>query len=80
MNDNDKEIEQQIQSKGKTAPRVTPADIESNIASTHYFTAHDGVIGNMFDAGLIDDPYGHDIHPSLGLLTFRSRITRRPSC
>ena len=28
----DKTIEQEIQAKGLTAPRVTPADIEENIA------------------------------------------------
>ena len=38
----DKDIEQEIQAKGLTAPRVTPADIEANIASEHYFTAADG--------------------------------------
>ncbi len=36
------DIEQEIQAKGLTAPRVTPADIEANIASVHYFTAADG--------------------------------------
>lgn len=41
----DKAIEQEIQAKGLTAPRVTPADIEANIASEHYFTANHGVIG-----------------------------------
>ena len=41
MND----IEHLIQSKGKTAPRITPADIEANIASESYFTAADGVRG-----------------------------------
>lgn len=30
----DKDIEQQIQAKGKNAPRVTLADIEANIKST----------------------------------------------
>lgn len=35
-------IERLIQAKGKTAPRVTPAGIEANIASEHYFTAADG--------------------------------------
>lgn len=35
-------IEQEIQAKGLTAPRVTPADIEANIASEVYFTAADG--------------------------------------
>lgn len=38
-------IEQEIQSKGLNAPRVTPADIESNIASEFYFTATEGVLG-----------------------------------
>ena len=42
---NDKAIEQEIQSKGLTAPRVTPDDIEANIRSEHYFTASQGVIG-----------------------------------
>ena len=38
-------IEQQIQAKGKTAPRITPARIQEVIASDHYFTAAEGVIG-----------------------------------
>jgi len=42
---NDQEIETEIQAKGMTAPRVTPQDIEANIASEHYFTADDGVNG-----------------------------------
>lgn len=41
----DNGIEQEIQAKGLTAPRVTPADIEANIASEHYFTAGDGITG-----------------------------------
>jgi hypothetical protein len=36
-------IEQEIIAKGKTAPRITPADVEANIVSEHYFTARDGV-------------------------------------
>lgn len=36
---NDNEIEQEIQDKGLTAPRVTPADIEANIVGEYYFTA-----------------------------------------
>lgn len=39
---NDKAIEQEIQAKGLTAPRVTPADLQANIAHEHYFTAADG--------------------------------------
>ena len=37
----DQGIEQMIQAKGKTAPRVTPADIKANIKSEHYFIAAD---------------------------------------
>ena len=39
---NDQAIEQEIQAKGLTAPRVTPDDIEANIVGEHYFTARDG--------------------------------------
>lgn len=39
---NDDQIEQEIQAKGLNAPRVTPADIEAEITSEHYFTAADG--------------------------------------
>jgi len=67
---NDQAIEQEIQAKGKTAPRVTPADIDANIASAHYFTAKDGVIGDLFTSGLIDEPNGHNLPPALPLLTF----------
>lgn len=42
---NRNEIEQEIQDKGLTAPRVTPADIEANIACEHFFTAEDGIRG-----------------------------------
>lgn len=38
-------VEAEIQRKGLTAPRVTPADIEANIASEHFFTAAEGVAG-----------------------------------
>lgn len=38
----DDSIEQEIQAKGLTAPRITPADIEANIASEWYFTAAEG--------------------------------------
>jgi hypothetical protein len=41
----DAQIEQEIQDKGKTAARITPADIEANIVSEHYFTAEDGIFG-----------------------------------
>lgn len=42
---NDQTIEQEIQAKGLTAPRVTPADIEAEIAVETYFTAAEGHLG-----------------------------------
>ena len=65
----DHSIEQEIVAKGLTAPRVTPADIEANIASEHYFTAADGA----FAAD--DGPHSvtanrREIPTSLDLLTF----------
>ena len=42
---NDQAIEQEIQAKGLTAPRITPASIEAIIASEHYFTATEALVG-----------------------------------
>lgn len=41
----DAQIEQEIQAKGKTAARITPADIEANILEEVYFTAAEGTLG-----------------------------------
>lgn len=57
-------LEQEIQAKGLTAPRVTPADIEANIVSEHYFTAADGVAGANEASRTLGDPL------PLALLTF----------
>ena len=46
---NDHEVEQMIQEKGLTAPRITPADIEANIVSEHYFTGADGRYGAILN-------------------------------
>jgi Phage protein (N4 Gp49/phage Sf6 gene 66) family len=62
------DIEQEIQAKGKTAPRVTPADVEANIAGEHYFTAAQGAMGASI--GVDGEWTSHPSHPSLGLLTF----------
>ena len=42
----DSAIEAEIRAKGLIAPRITPADIEANIASEHYFTAAEGAAYN----------------------------------
>jgi hypothetical protein len=36
------ELQNEIAEKGNKAPRVTPADVEAEIVSEHYFTAADG--------------------------------------
>lgn len=76
----DSSIEQDIQAKGLTAPRVTPADIEAEIASEHYFTAAEGVIGAFAAGGMAnaggdflvpaDAASPKVLHQNLGLLTF----------
>lgn len=49
----DENIEKEIQAKGLTAPRVTPADIEANIVSEHYFTGESACASpENFDAPL----------------------------
>lgn len=72
----DKVSEQELQAVS-IAPRVTPADIEANIASEHYFTAAHGVEGAMARMELhqrlaeVDTAAGHmSVHVNLGLLTF----------
>ena len=70
---NDTTIEQEIQDKGLTAPRVTPADVEANIVSEHYFTARDGRRGAIVDGTYVGrekpQPEESDL-ATLDLLTF----------
>ena len=61
-------IEQEIRAKGLTAPRITPADIEANIASEHYFTAGQGVSGEVSSRD--EQPSQFCYESSLDLLTF----------
>lgn len=69
-------IEQEIRDKGLTAPRITPADIEANIASEHYFTAAKGVygvdtrIGFMRKGGKYVPVFESQEQQALHLLTF----------
>ncbi|QNU44374.1 hypothetical protein IDH70_04915 [Mixta calida] len=71
----DKEIEQEIQAKGKTAPRVTPDHIESVIHSVSYFTAMDGLLGEAAsncepDTRLDEIVFCDEDDSPLALLTF----------
>lgn len=68
----DAQIEQMIQTKGLTAPRVTPADVEVAIVSETYFTAAEGQLGaywNNNDRYVGDMPCGLT-STALPLLTF----------
>lgn len=72
-------IERLIQTKGKTAPRVTPADVEANIASEHFFTGADGRYGAIINETYVGtelprDDNG-DLEP-LELLTFCVLVLR----
>ena len=73
---NDQTIEQEIQAKGKTAARVTPADIEANIASEHYFTAEHGVCGAMAALELHQSTAHAGHEGALRLLTFCVLVLR----
>ena len=73
---NDQEIETEIQAKGLTAPRVTPQDIEANIASEHYFTAADGALGFLSTTDADPVTSFSNLPPSLHLLTFCVLVLR----
>ena len=62
-------IERLIQAKGKTATRVTPADIEANIRAETYFTAFDGSMADDRDMTMQDAD-------ALKLLTFCVLVLR----
>lgn len=66
------EIQEMIEAKGMTAPRVTPADIEAEIASEHFFTAAQGAYLSRHG----NHPVGSLEPSSLGLLTFCVLVLR----
>lgn len=74
---NDRDIEQEIQTKGLTAPRVTHEDIESNISCEYFFTAANGVDGAGFDPGTGEiDFVNLDYEKNLECLTFCVLVLR----
>ncbi len=60
----DDQIEQEIQAKGLTAPRVTPQRINDVIKREVYFTAAEGV------TGATKGKIGYDSAHAMSLLTF----------
>lgn len=77
---NDQAIEQEIQAKRLTAPRVTPGDIEANISEEHYFTAWEGAQLAYWSDSDPDSPKPEEEAPDkggpLGLLTFCVLVLR----
>lgn len=67
-------IEQDIQAKGLTAPRITTADIEANVEGEYYFTADKAVESCMADQDELTRLTG--AHADLKLLTFCVLVLR----
>ena len=74
-NTSDNAIEQEIQAKGKTAPRVTHADLQANIISEHFFTAAEAVLGFDLCNPAANYPV-NNIPQSMKLLTFCVLVLR----
>ena len=76
----DDQIEQEIQAKGLTAPRITPADIEANIVEERYFTAWEGAQLAYWGDSDPENPKpaegGPDMNGPLSLLTFCVLVLR----
>ncbi|MNN80230.1 hypothetical protein D3C81_1969420 [compost metagenome] len=64
----DKDIEQEILAKGKTAARITPAGVQANIVGEYYFTASEGVQAALHKQDELTRLTG--AHGELALLTF----------
>ena len=71
---NDQAIEQEIQAKGLTAPRITPADLKANIVGEYFFTAADGVQAAFHSQDELTRLTG--AHGELALLTFCVLVLR----
>lgn len=73
----DSAIEQLIQAKGLNAPRVVPAALQAVIVSAHYFTAAEGVLGELTSDGVLPTPFEKaNIPEALKLLTFCVLVLR----
>ena len=67
----DKDIEQQIQAKGLTAPRVTPQHIEDVISECHYLNVGEKIQDAWPDKSAMDA-----CSPTLNLLTICVLVLR----
>ena len=71
---NDQAIEQEIQAKGLTAPRITPTNLKANIVGEYFFTAADGVQAAFHTQDELTRLTG--AHGELALLTFCVLVLR----
>lgn len=72
-------IEQEIQAKADKGPRVTPAALQAEIASVHYFTGFDGAAGAAYNKASPDGvlrEFSFEAPPALSLLTFCVLVLR----
>lgn len=72
-------LEREIQAKANNGPRVTPAALQAEIVSEHYFTAFDGVAGAAYNEASPDGvlrPFSFTAQGALGLLTFCVLVLR----
>lgn len=67
-------IEQEIQDKGLTAPRITPSDLQANISGEYYFTAGNGVQAALHSQDELTRLTG--AHAQLDQLTFCVLVLR----
>lgn len=79
MSDDDREAEQDARPENLSARRVWPADVTAEIASEHYFTGADGLLGaasaeneSLEDAVRV----AMEMPPQLNLLTFCVLVLR----
>lgn len=71
----DQKIEQKIQDKGLTAPRVTPGEIEGNIVTEHYFTGFEAAHAGL-QIGIADDATISGLHClTFCILTLKNGFT-----
>lgn len=72
-------LEREIQAKASNGPRVTPADIEAEIESEHYFNAFDGIAGAAYNEASPDGvlrQFTFEAPGALGQLTFCVLVLR----
>ncbi len=76
---NENATEAAIQAAGKTAPRVTPADVDAAISAEFYFTADEGALGAYRTHNDVYQCVRHDDNVAqipLSLLTFCVLVLR----